>query len=103
MFDRLWILGASVMTLALGIGLVFGRVSSRKTPYPRERVFVLRTCLLTWLLIGLFVASTLVLSPPYRYILPAALLFVIPALHYRWSMRRHLIRRMEEREHRSRH
>lgn len=93
-----WVLAGIGLALGLVAGGLAGRASARRAIGPRERAFTRRTCFTTGALLGLFLASAVALPPPSRYVAPALLLFIIPALVYRWSVRRLILRRREERE-----
>ncbi len=98
MSDENFIWAAAGMILGLAAGVLAGRISSRRAIGPRERAYTWRNCWITGLLLGLFLASAVGLPKPQRYIVPGLLFLVIPALVYRWSVRRLIIRRREERD-----
>lgn len=91
-----WTWGVASFLLAMATGWLVGRSMAQRTLGPVERRFVRRTCLLLWTLIGIFLAAAFSLTGPLRFVIPAMLFFAIPALLYRWSIRRQLLRAREE-------
>jgi len=91
------IFGFSLLGLALVGGGWASWVNIRTARGPRERAFVIRICVVSWLLILSMLGLMYVLGSPYRY---AAMLFYfigLPLLIYRWSKTHQLIRLMEDR------
>lgn len=86
----------------LAVALIGGGLASwsnvRQARGPRERAFVVRICILSWMLILSMLGLMYALPSPYRY---GAMLFYfvgLPLLIYRWSKTHQLIRLMEARE-----
>jgi len=91
------IFGLSLLAIALVGGGWASWANIRAAQGPKERGFVIRICLLSWLLILSMLGLMYILPSPLRY---AAMLFYfvgLPALIYRWSRTHQLIRRLEAR------
>lgn len=89
--------GFVLLTLALLGGGWASWVNIRQARGPRERRFVLRICVLSWILVLSMLGLMYVLPSPYRY---AAMLFYfvgLPLMIYQWSKTHQLIRMLESR------
>jgi len=86
----------------LGVALVGGGLASwsniRQTRGPRERSFVIRVCLLSWLLILSMLGLMYLLPAPYRYVAMLVYFVGLPILIYRWAKTHQLIRQLDARE-----
>ncbi len=71
--------------------------SIRRARGPKERDFMIRVSF--WMIVFLLglMGSILFLSAPCRYVIPALLVVLVPALVYRWTIQYQLIRKIEER------
>jgi len=85
----------------LGIAFVGGGwaswVNIRTARGPRERAFVIRICVVAWLLILSMLALMYLLESPFRYAVMLFYFFGMPVLIYRWSKTHQLIRLVEDR------
>ena len=86
----------------LAVALIGGGLASwsniRQTQGPRERAFVIRICIIAWVLILSMLGLMYVLPVPYRYAVMLFYFFGLPVLIYRWSKTHQLIRLMEARD-----
>lgn len=89
--------GLTLLAIAIGGGGWASWVNIRQAQGPRERSFVIRICLISWLLILSMLGCMYALPSPLRY---AAVLFYfagLPLLIYRWAKTHQLIRKLEAR------
>lgn len=92
------IFGLSLLAVAIAGGGWASWANIRSARGPKERGFVVRICILSWLLILSMLGLMYILPSPYRY---AAMFFYfigLPVLIYRWSKTHQLIRLLEARD-----
>ncbi|HMP76176.1 MAG TPA: hypothetical protein PKE12_07770 [Kiritimatiellia bacterium] len=92
------IVGLVLVGLALTGGGYASYTNVRDARGPRERRFVIRVCVLGWLLILSMLALVYALPAPYRYITALVYFVVTPVIIYRWSLTHQLLRVLDERE-----
>lgn len=96
-----FITGICLITLSLLAGVVAATSGVKSARGPRERAFVRRACVASWILISVFIAAAVMLPAPYNWISAVVFVFAVPAAIYRWTTQRQLLRELEERERRS--
>ena len=85
-----------VMCGVVGIYASWSNVRSAKGP--KEKAFVRRSCVITFLAITTLLALMYYLPSPYRYLVLIPYLALVPAFIYRSVTRRQMIRILEDRE-----
>ncbi len=75
--------------------------SVRSAVGPRERMFARRVCLTIWTLAVGGTAGIVWLPGLFRWLSALGMILLVPALLYRWTIQRQLIRQLDEREHRA--
>ncbi len=85
-----------------GLGVLGGLVgtyfSIRNTNGPRERSFVVRSAILCWLAIGVFLAALWFTRMPYAALLWLPYMALLPVAARAWNRRQNQIRGEESRE-----
>jgi hypothetical protein len=92
-----FLIGGILFATAFVIGGLASYRNVRDSRGPRERRYVLRMCVLTWVVILSMLVSAYVLHPPWLYYVVGAYFVVTPVLFYRWAHTHQLIREMERR------
>ena len=92
-------LGIVLLAVALGGGAYASFKNLRGARGPKEKSFVVRVCVLGWLLMLSMPVVLYLLPPPWRYLALAAYLIGVPVLIYRWATIHQLIRIVEGRKH----
>ena len=90
------ILGGVVGSVVGVAGGLFGTYCSIKNTHgPKERQFVVKACIITWIAVVLFVALVLVLPHPYRWFMWVPYAILLPLGIVRWNKRQAQIRTQE--------
>ena len=92
------LLGLCLFLLAVGVGLLASFHNVRNSKGPKEKAYVLRVCVIFWVLILSLLALVYYLPAPYRYIATFAYFVACPVFVYKTSKTHQLIRIIEERE-----
>jgi peptidoglycan/LPS O-acetylase OafA/YrhL len=93
-----FIFGLLLVAIALGVGIIASVHNVRNARGPKERAFVLRACVVIWIVVLSMLACMYFLPSPYRYIALFVYLVISPILIYRWSTTHQLIRLLEQRD-----
>lgn len=88
------LLGAILGFLGGGIGCYF---SIKNTQGPRERAFVIKACVVCWLLVAAFILGLWLIPGIYKAVLGVAYVVVLIAGIARWNRRQAQIRSEEAR------
>lgn len=97
-----WFLtGLGLLGLSLLGGIVAAATGLRSARGPRERTFVRRACIASWVLVSAFIVAAFSLPSPYHWISAVVFVFAVPAAIFRWTTQRQLLRELEERERRA--
>jgi len=85
-------LGASLGVLGGAIGTYF---SIKNTFGPRERAFMIRISIITWIAVSMFVAALMLLPKPYNFLLWIPYCIALPLAIMRWNRKQLEIRNQE--------
>ncbi len=98
MLDPGFLAAALLVVVVLMAAAIVGWLNIRGARGPRERRFVQRACGGAFVLLLLFIASIVLLHPPYQYVAPLIVTIIMTAAIYRWSTIHQLIREIEQRD-----
>lgn len=93
-----FIAGGVLFAAAFIVGGVASWKNIRDSKGPLERRYVVRMCLLSWILIFSMLTFAYVLHPPWLYAVIGAYFIATPVLFYRWATTHQLIRERERRD-----
>ena len=94
---EIWLSG--LVLLAAIVGGALGTITNiRNAKGPKERAFVIRSCLSVWGLVILMLVAVTFLPSPFRYIVLVIFFFVFPVFIYRMATLHQLIRVVDERD-----
>ncbi len=92
------LIGSFFFLFAIGVGVTASYLNVKRAHGPKEKSFVLKVSLVSWMVIFSMLACAYFLKPPLLYLVMAGYFIVCPILVYQWSTKHQLIRLLEERE-----
>lgn len=92
------IIGFLVMGVAISGGIVATYYNVRNVSGPKERVFVVQVCTVSWLIVLSLLLFAYFLPSPHRFVVAGLYLIVCPLMVFRWTNKHQLIRMIEERD-----
>jgi hypothetical protein len=84
------------VSLGLSGGAIGTYFSIKNTPGPRERAFMIRVSIVTWIAVSIFVAALMLLPKPYNWVLWIPYGIALPLTIIRWNKRQMEIRNEEK-------
>lgn len=92
------LVGIIFFLFAIGVGAAASYLNVKRAQGPKEKSFVLKVSIVSWLVIFSMLACAYFLKPPVLYLVMAGYFIVCPILVYQWSTKHQLIRLVEQRE-----
>ena len=92
------IIGLLVMGTAILGGVVATYYNVRNVSGPKERVFVIQVCTVSWMIVVSLLLFAYFLPSPHRFVVAGLYLIICPLMVYRWTNKHQLIRMIEERD-----
>ena len=84
------------VSLGLSGGAIGTYFSIKNTSGPRERAFMIRVSIVTWIAVSIFVAALILLPKPYNWLLWIPYGIALPLTIIRWNKRQMEIRNEEK-------
>jgi len=84
------------VSLGLSGGAIGTYFSIKNTSGPRERAFMIRVSIVTWIAVSIFVAALILLPMPYNWLLWIPYGIALPLTIIRWNKRQMEIRNEEK-------
>jgi len=88
------------ITFSVSLGVLGGAIgtyfSIKNTSGPRERAFMIRVSIFTWIAVSIFVAALMLLPKPYNWLLWIPYGIALPLTIIRWNKRQMEIRNEEK-------
>ena len=87
-----------IFSVSLGVlgGAIGTYFSIKNTSGPRERAFMIRVSIFTWIAVSIFVAALMLLPKPYNWLLWIPYGIALPPTIIRWNKRQMEIRNEEK-------
>jgi hypothetical protein len=93
------ILTGIIFSVSLGVlgGAIGTYFSIKNTRGPKERAFIVRVSIRTWIAVSIFVAALMLIPKPYNLLLWIPYAIALPVTIVRWNRKQMEIRREEAR------
>ena len=98
MISLRFLFGLGLVLCAIAVWVVSTYISARASKGPKERAFVLRICVLFWVILLSLLGLVYWLPSPYRYLAAGVYFVACPVFIYRAATKHQLIRLLERRD-----